>query len=144
MLLISSMITTVLPTPAPPKAPTLPPLRNGQIRSMTLIPVVRTSGEVAWSTSAGAGRWMAYRFSALTGPRSSTGFPVTSNTRPMTPSPTGTEIGPPVSVTSQPRLRPSVPDIEIVRTQLSPRCCWTSRVSLTGCFWTSYSTVSAL
>ena len=33
----------------------------------------------------------------MTGPRSSTGFPVTSNTRPMTPSPTGIDIGPPVS-----------------------------------------------
>ena len=29
-----------------------------------------------------------------------------------------------------PRLSPSVPDIEIVRTQLSPRCCCTSSVSL--------------
>ena len=46
MLLINSMITTVLPTPAPPKAPTLPPFRNGQIRSMTLMPVVRTCGDV--------------------------------------------------------------------------------------------------
>ena len=32
MLLISSMMTTVLPTPAPPNAPTLPPLRNGQMQ----------------------------------------------------------------------------------------------------------------
>ena len=46
MLLISSMMTTVLPTPAPPNAPTLPPFRNGQIRSMTLMPVVSTCGEV--------------------------------------------------------------------------------------------------
>jgi hypothetical protein len=42
MLLISSMMTTVLPTPAPPNAPTLPPLVNGQIRSMTLMPVSST------------------------------------------------------------------------------------------------------
>jgi len=40
MLLINSMMTTVLPTPAPPKAPALPPFRNGQMRSMTLIPPV--------------------------------------------------------------------------------------------------------
>ena len=46
MLLISSMMTTVLPTPAPPNAPILPPLRNGQIRSMTLMPVESTSGDV--------------------------------------------------------------------------------------------------
>jgi hypothetical protein len=137
MLLISSMITTVLPTPAPPKAPTLPPLRNGHTRSITLMPVGSTSGDVDWSTSAGAGRWIGYRFSAFTGPRSSTGSPVTSNTRPITPSPTGTEIGAPVSWTRTPRRKPSVPDIEIARTQLSPRCCWTSRVSFTGFSCTS-------
>ena len=32
-------ISTVLPTPAPPKRPILPPLRKGWIRSMTLMPV---------------------------------------------------------------------------------------------------------
>ena len=37
-LWISSMIVTVLPTPAPPKRPTLPPLMYGAIRSMTLMP----------------------------------------------------------------------------------------------------------
>ena len=46
MLLISSMMTTVLPTPAPPNAPILPPFRNGQIRSITLMPVVSTCGDV--------------------------------------------------------------------------------------------------
>ena len=46
MLLMSSMMTTVLPTPAPPNAPTLPPLRNGHMRSITLIPVASTSGDV--------------------------------------------------------------------------------------------------
>ena len=34
---------TVLPTPAPPKTPTLPPLANGAMRSMTLMPVSNTS-----------------------------------------------------------------------------------------------------
>jgi hypothetical protein len=62
-------------------------------------------------------------------------LPVTSNTRPITPSPTGIEMGLPVSLTVTPRVSPSVPDIEIVRTQLSPRCCCTSSVSLTG--WSS-------
>ncbi len=42
-----------------------------------------------------------------TGPRSSTGSPVTLKMRPRTPSPTGTEIGAPVAVTVMPRLRPS-------------------------------------
>ena len=44
---------------------------------------------------------------------------------------TGIVIGSPVSVTSTPRFRPSVADMEIVRIQLSPKCCWTSSVSLT-------------
>ena len=33
-------------------------------------------------------------------------------------------------MTSKPRLRPSVVDMATVRTQLSPRCCCTSSVSL--------------
>src|SRR6058998_1854617 len=52
-LLMSSMMTTVLPTPAPPNAPILPPFRNGQMRSMTLIPVDRTCGDVDCSASGG-------------------------------------------------------------------------------------------
>ena len=58
MLLMSSMMTTVLPTPAPPNAPTLPPLRNGHMRSITLIPVASTSGDVFWSASSGGCRWI--------------------------------------------------------------------------------------
>ena len=46
---------TVLPTPAPPKTPILPPLRNGAIRSMTLMPVSKTSASVACSSKDGAG-----------------------------------------------------------------------------------------
>ena len=58
MLLISSMMTTVLPTPAPPKAPTLPPFEKGQIKSMTLMPVASTCGDVDWSTRGGGWRWI--------------------------------------------------------------------------------------
>src|ERR671911_554175 len=54
MLWISSMITTVLPTPAPPKRPILPPLRYGSSRSMTLMPVSNISSLVDWSSSDGA------------------------------------------------------------------------------------------
>ena len=43
---ISSIIITVLPTPAPPKIPVLPPLVNGAIKSITLIPVSNTSTSV--------------------------------------------------------------------------------------------------
>src|ERR1700744_5553930 len=65
--------------------------------------------------------------SDLIGPPSSTGSPITFMMRPSVPSPTGTEIGRPVSVTSWPRTRPSVASIAIVRTVDSPRCCATSR-----------------
>src|SRR3989442_342389 len=43
MLWISSMMMTVLPTPAPPKRPTFPPLEYGSSRSTTLMPVSSTS-----------------------------------------------------------------------------------------------------
>src|SRR6186713_2797385 len=46
--------------------------------------------------------------------------------RPSVSSPTGTEIGSPVSVTSCPRTRPSEMSIATVRTVDSPRCCATS------------------
>ena len=58
MLWMSSWMMTVLPTPAPPKMPVLPPLVKGAIRSMTLMPVSNTSAFVDCSTSAGARRWM--------------------------------------------------------------------------------------
>ena len=54
MLLISSWINTVLPTPAPPNNPILPPLAYGSIKSMTLIPVNKTSVEVDSSSNFGA------------------------------------------------------------------------------------------
>ena len=41
-------------------------------------------------------------------------------------------------------LEPSVVDMAIARTQLSPRCCCTSRVSFIGCSIDLNSTVSAL
>ena len=39
ILLINSWISTVLPTPAPPNKPILPPFEYGSIKSITLIPV---------------------------------------------------------------------------------------------------------
>ena len=44
-------------------------------------------------------------------------------------SPTGTEIGAPVSTTAVPRARPSVESIATARTRSSPRCCCTSAIS---------------
>ena len=60
------------------------------------------------------------------GPASSTGSPMTFMMRPSVPSPTGTGIGAPVSVTGWPRTRPSVVSIEMQRTEFSPRCWATS------------------
>ena len=94
------------------------------------MPVVRISVSVDWSTSSGAEAWIGTRILASTGPRSSTGSPITLRMRPSVSRPTGTAIGSPVSSTSWPRVRPSVPSIAIVRTIDSPRCCATSSTSL--------------
>src|ERR671934_1301382 len=56
--------------------------------------------------------------------------------RPRVTSPTGTVIGPPVSVTSAPRARPSVVSIATARTRSSPRCCCTSQTSTCPLFST--------
>src|SRR5437763_1665205 len=44
------MMTTVLPPPAPPNNPILPPFTNGAIRSITLMPVSNTSVFASRST----------------------------------------------------------------------------------------------
>src|SRR5215467_9970168 len=58
MLLMSSMMMTVLPTPAPPKSPILPPWRYGSSRSTTLMPVSNIFSSVDWFSSVGADRWI--------------------------------------------------------------------------------------
>src|SRR5258705_8693784 len=55
------MMTTVLPTPAPPNNPILPPFTNGAIRSMTLMPVSNTSVFGSRSTNFGVPRWIGQR-----------------------------------------------------------------------------------
>ena len=55
MLRISSWMSTVLPTPAPPKRPTLPPFTYGARRSMTLIPVSKISTVGSSSSKRGSG-----------------------------------------------------------------------------------------
>src|SRR3990170_4384584 len=110
---IISWISTVLPTPAPPNRPIFPPVTYGVSRSMTLMPV---SNIVVFGSSwskAGALRWMPHRsstsnFSPSSRLRTS---PVALKTLPSVASPTGTEIGPPVSVTGEPRTTPSVADV---------------------------------
>ena len=61
MLLISSWMMTVLPTPAPPNSPILPPRRYGSSRSMTLMPVSNICSSVDCSSSDGAARWIGQR-----------------------------------------------------------------------------------
>ena len=69
---------TVLPTPAPPNSPILPPLRYGSSRSMTLMPVSNICSSVDWSSSVGAGRWIGQRSADLHRPvGKSTGSPST-------------------------------------------------------------------
>src|ERR1051326_2213177 len=62
-------------------------------------------------------------------PASSTASPTTFMMRPSVPSPTGTAIGWPLSVTSWPRTRPSLESIATERTVDSPRCWATSSTS---------------
>ena len=65
--------------------------------------------------------------STVDGSTSSTS-PVTFQTWPLVTSPTGTEIGAPVSRTSAPRCMPSVGFSAMARTMLSPMCSATSMV----------------
>ena len=60
-LWISSWISTVLPSPAPPKRPILPPFTYGAIRSMTLMPVSKISAVGDRSRNAGGSRWIGDR-----------------------------------------------------------------------------------
>ena len=94
------------------------------------MPVTSTSASVDWSTKSGAGAWIGAVTLMSTAPRSSTGSPMTFRMRPSVSLPTGIEIGPPVSSTSLPRVRPSVASMAIVRTVNSPSCCATSSTSL--------------
>mmetsp|Transcript_5807 Transcript_5807/g.9755 ORF Transcript_5807/g.9755 Transcript_5807/m.9755 type:complete len:234 (-) Transcript_5807:276-977(-) len=126
MLLISSIITTVLPTPAPPNRPILPPLGYGSIKSITLMPVESSSCSVDCSVKTGASLWIGSYCEAPIGPRSSIGSPMTFMMRPRVFSPTGMAIGLSVSSTTWPRTRPSVASMAMVRTVLSPKCWATS------------------
>ena len=93
MRAMSSVRMTVLPRPAPPNRPALPPRTNGVSRSITLMPVSNSSVLVERSRSSGGSRWIGQYSSASTGPRPSTGSPVMLNTRPSVALPTGTFTG---------------------------------------------------
>src|SRR5664279_3737291 len=142
---IISWMSTVLPTPAPPNRPILPPTTYGVSRSMTLMPVGNISVLLSSSANGGGSRWIDQRsvrssWSAAI----SSGSPRVLNTWPRVTSPTGTVMGEPVSVTSEPRTSPSVGCSAMARTMSSPMCCATSRVSFLDSSPSSMSTVSAL
>ena len=103
MRAISSVRMTVLPRPAPPNRPALPPRTSGVSRSMTLMPVSNSSVLGDSSANAGGSRWIGRYSVALTGPRPSIGSPSRLKTRPSVSLPTGTCTGPPVSTTFMPR-----------------------------------------
>src|SRR3954454_9706075 len=129
---IISWISTGLPTPAPPNRPILPPWTYGVSRSITLMPVSNISVlDSSWS-KAGALRWIPQRsLTSSVSPSSRLRHsPRVLKTWPRVASPTGTVIGPPVSLTWAPRTRPSVGCREIARTMPSPMCCATSRESV--------------
>ena len=92
---------------------------NGAIRSMTLMPVSKTSPAVRLLVEARGGA--VDRRSAArrpTGPLSSIGSPSTLKMRPSVSGPTGTVIGAPVSHASMPRRRPSVVAMATARTHV--------------------------
>ena len=133
MLLINSWIITVLPTPAPPKAPILPPFVKGVIKSSTFIPVSNTDTSVAWSSKLGGFLCIGHLSSgASTSPNPSIGSPRVLNNLPKVASPTGTDIAFPVSITSFPLLKPSVGPNAIHLTQLFPICCSTSKTNFSS------------
>ncbi len=120
-LRISSCIMTVFPTPAPPKIATFPPLTNGAIRSMTLMPVSNTSRLPACSVRSGALRWIGYVLVVVIGPNESIVSPMTLTSRPSVFFPAGTRIKSPVEMTLSPRFSPSVGPMATARTRPSPK-----------------------
>ena len=89
-LWISSWIRTVLPTPAPPNSPTLPPLMYGAIRSTHLRPVSKISIFGERSRNAGGSRWIGQRStSAGGGALPSIACPITFHNRPSVGCPDG-------------------------------------------------------
>ncbi len=134
-LLISSMMTTVLPTPAPPKRPILPPFTNGAIRSMTLMPVSKTCGLGLEVHELGrlAGGSATARRRPESARRRPPARPGRSGSGPAPTSPTGTVIGRPVSTAFMPRITPSVVLMATARTWFWPMCCCTSATRRTAC-----------
>src|ERR671932_548645 len=90
------------------------------------MPVSNISAVGVSCSTVGAGRWIGQRSWTSIGSPWSMTSPSRLKMRPRVTLPTGTVMGPPVSMTSVPRESPSVVSIATARTRSSPRCCWTS------------------
>ena len=130
-LWMSSWMRTVLPVPAPPKSPTLPPFTNGAIRSIDLDPGLEglhLRREVA------EGRRVAVNGPALhvvrRRPRLVDRLADHVPEPPERRRPDGDGDRAPVSTQVAPRAKPSVESIATARTRSSPRCCCTSATSV--------------
>ena len=121
MLWIISVSSTVLPTPAPPNMPPLPPRSSGASTSMTLMPVSKTSDVVARRANAGGARCTERHCTSVGAGWRSIALPKTSNMRERMAGPTGAFSGPPVSMAGMPRARPWV------GVRAMPRTCFGSR-----------------
>ena len=126
--LIISVISTVLPTPAPPNRPILPPATYGVSRSTTLMPVSNMRADGSSASKVGAGRWMSHRSissrpSRLGVERLAPHVPDVAEhlLADRAPGCRGRCCAP-----AAPRTRPSVGFMQIARTRPSPSCCATS------------------
>ena len=81
MLWIISVSSTVLPTPAPPKSPALPPRSSGTSTSMTLMPVSKISDLVERRASGGGARCTERHWTSDNAASRSMALPNTSNIR---------------------------------------------------------------
>ncbi len=129
MLLISSWIKTVLPTPAPPNKTSLTTLSHRADKVNDL-----NTGFQNFSTTGLIDEWWwsaVNRCSVVKiAPLSSIGSPMTLNIRPKVFSPTGTLIGRASIGNFSTTFKPSVELSDIARTLVSLKCWATSRLIL--------------
>ena len=129
MLWIISMISTVLPTPAPPNRPALPPRSTGASRSIALIPV-RNSSSPGRRLASGTGGWRMGRLStSSSGPRRSIGSPNMLSMRPNRPGPTGNSSAVPRHRTGPPTRSARWGRRTSPRTSPGPRILTTSMIA---------------
>ena len=126
MLWIISVSSTVLPTPAPPNRPALPPRSSGISTSITLMPVSNISDLVERRASGGGARCTERHWTSSGAASRSMALPNTSNIRDRIPLPTGAFSGPPVSSTGMPRASPCVGVNAIPRTRCASSWARTS------------------